>query len=181
MGKTYAVACECGDTLTVSMSKAGSDVRCRCGLSVAVPSMTKLRAQQPDDLWQREFADERFWAHHGCYLCKSNVSIVARIECTLEPAETAVLSREPDGFEKFIQFLIPGAALLGFAYRQISDEPVLLREARLMEFDLQLCFECSRSCSLYQQIRLSLQQNIRSKDFFDRFPDFFLSNIVFVA
>jgi hypothetical protein len=40
----YHVGCRCGQQLAVTADQAGTTVRCECGESVTVPSLSKLRA-----------------------------------------------------------------------------------------------------------------------------------------
>ena len=41
---TYSVPCECGKTLAVIATDAGTDMRCECGRLVSVPILSQLRA-----------------------------------------------------------------------------------------------------------------------------------------
>ncbi len=42
---TYSVPCECGKTLAVIATDAGTDMRCECGRLVSVPILSQLRQQ----------------------------------------------------------------------------------------------------------------------------------------
>ena len=41
----FLIACECGQSITVSEGKAGSRVQCSCGRLTPVPSLSALRSQ----------------------------------------------------------------------------------------------------------------------------------------
>ena len=41
---SYQVECRCGNPVAVTADQAGTTVRCQCGESVPVPSLSKLRA-----------------------------------------------------------------------------------------------------------------------------------------
>ncbi|HEX5104786.1 MAG TPA: hypothetical protein VFV87_13285 [Pirellulaceae bacterium] len=53
----YSVDCECGKTLPVSKSDAGSEIRCRCGKSVSVPRLSLLRRAKGEDALEAGIRD----------------------------------------------------------------------------------------------------------------------------
>jgi hypothetical protein len=44
----YNVTCECGATAPVAASQAGTEIHCRCGKSIIVPTLSALRATGDD-------------------------------------------------------------------------------------------------------------------------------------
>jgi hypothetical protein len=53
----YSLVCECGKSIAVSASAAGSQLVCRCGRSVDVPPLSKLRVMAGRDPYEASTID----------------------------------------------------------------------------------------------------------------------------
>src|SRR5579885_2212251 len=90
---TYPVKCDCGATLEVPGTAAGSNVACRCGRSVEVPSLARLKASVGRSAVSAEFELEQLLVtgalpvEHDCVLCGRRTDHTATYTVTCELAE----------------------------------------------------------------------------------------------
>ncbi len=87
----HTIACECGATVTVAETAAGTRASCRCGRSVVIPSLSELRRQaglaesgaSPELAVETLLLAGNLPEENHCVLCgvPTSASICCRTEC----------------------------------------------------------------------------------------------------
>src|SRR5262245_57451312 len=120
----YRVACECGDSVSVTETAAGAKVPCRCGRTVVVPSLRELRRQagEPEESLPPELVVEtlllagKLPEEDHCVLCGSPTQGTAF--CRTECERAVVKPVRASGESQFHTILIFG--LLGWLISRFS-------------------------------------------------------------
>src|SRR5947208_3547697 len=110
----YRIACECGESVTVAETAAGTTALCRCGRKVVIPSLRELRRQAgvPESGPSPELAVEALLLagelpeEDHCVLC--GVATDATVCCRTECERAYVRSGQPSWWVYLLAFLTFG-------------------------------------------------------------------------
>lgn len=143
--------CTCGATLIARAADAGSAIPCKCGRTVAVPNLSKLRTlagveayvTNPVEAIVKAQLDGADPAGDKCLHCGSTTPVFYRCTAVCEQSHTQRASSEPPGFWHWLLLPVVVNLLLWsrgketYADRQGHDVEV--------EFMLPLCSSCTAS------------------------------------
>jgi hypothetical protein len=151
---SFNVHCSCGEPIEVTAAHAGSEVACRCGRTVPVPSLSELRRSAGQsgyaagiaDRIRQKFADGRLPIETACVECGRETAdtLVCFVECERSWASG------PGCWKKFFTLLSAIVvapctmiwAVLALLWFFKDDRPEVQGTELVVEAPLRMCGEC---------------------------------------
>jgi len=172
---TYLLPCSCGQTLTVSSSQAGTNVRCCCGKDVAVPSLSVLRSQAGEE--HLEDSPEtiiRFVYGSGknvvggdsCIRCGAPAT--KKLTCFLEYEKPLFKKATPWPLALFMLLVAPVLVILYHTLR--PREQIPLAEGKEMQVLLAVCPNCEAALQRDNNAREILKREPVFGRLFEKHP-----------
>lgn len=145
--------CECGGSVVATAGDAGGFVNCRCGRSVAVPNLSRLRVLSGKDAYVTNPVDAiskaqragQSPAGENCVLCGVQSPVHYRCDATCESPHLKGATSAGAGVLGWLAFFSSLVFVgIGFILRQSGDsEGVVHGHDVGVTFDLPVCNACA--------------------------------------
>lgn len=157
---TYAVDCACGEKLPVEAVDAGGTIICRCGATVAVPALSKLRQLAGQSSYPVSVADKLLAMNQAgelpvelvCARCGIGTRDV--LPCVLV-CETAYINRPGWIAALALWFISPFAAV---SQTNASEQAEVHGRDLTVPTPLRLCVDCVSQVESKKKLILALLQ-----------------------
>jgi hypothetical protein len=174
----YPVACECGATIQVPGTAAGTTVTCQCARKVDVPTLARLKASVGQSAISADLELEHL-AATGALPLESNCTICGG-ETTNKVAFSVVCERPEDKsggsfwYQVFFIWFSPLLYMMHMATRrsEVHGRNVVFR------LPLRVCETCQPSVNSRSAIRDALRRTPVYARLLDKYPDAKISNAV---
>ena len=180
------VDCECGTRIDLSPSMAGSQMKCRCGREINIPSLSKLRQDSGEapyttnalELIRSRLSDETLPGSE-CIVCRAAATevIYCRVICERSSKKRSIVSdAEEQSLARYLAgFFIPFLSLARFI-RVLSAtrvETEKLGRDTSIEIAFCICQPCRRSTGRLsaRKLRQLATEIPEYRQLFEEFPN----------
>ncbi|HET6572501.1 MAG TPA: hypothetical protein VFG68_02785 [Fimbriiglobus sp.] len=168
--KTYPIGCECGATIHVPGTSAGTTFTCKCGRQVEIPGLARLKASIGQSTVSADLELEHLTAARALPL-EANCTNCGR-ETTNEIAFSVVCERPEDKsggsfwYQVFFIWFSPLLYMMHMATRQseVHGRNVVFR------LPVRVCETCQPSLNSQSAIRDTLRQTPVYARLLDKYP-----------
>lgn len=157
----YRIYCECGESVTVAETAAGTSAPCRCGRTVVIPSLRELRrlAGVPESSPSPEMAVEalllagKLPEEDHCVLCGTETS--ATVCCKTECERARVRGGQPPLWAYLLGYLTFGWLGVLIAELTAGEEREWGKD-RVFPLPLRVCDACRRGLTNPAAVKAAL-------------------------
>jgi hypothetical protein len=174
--KTYPVGCECGATIHVPGTSAGTTFTCQCGRQVEVPGLARLKASvgqavlSADLELQHLTAAEALPLEKDCVICgrTTDDQVAYRVVC--ERPETK--GRVP----LWQQVLLMGLSPLLYVFHMSGQRVEVHGRDVAFRLPVRVCEGCAQTLTTPAAVRDAMDETPVYARLFDKYPDAKISN-----
>lgn len=174
--KTYPVGCECGATIHVPGTSAGTTFTCKCGRKLEVPTLAQLKASVGQAVMSADLELQHLVAAGALPLEKD--CVLCRKPTTNQAAYTVVCERPEDKsggsiwYQLFFIWFSPLLYMMQMARRQ----PEVHGQNVVFRLPVRVCEGCMRTLTTAAAVRKAMCETPVYARLFDKYPHAGITN-----